>query len=367
MDYNITYREKDKGIQYIISYKNELGKWKQKSKQGFQTKRDAKKAALEAVDKLKEELKYNLKINTDYKDMTLKEFIPEFIEHKKLYVTANTINQFYITFEAFSALNDMKLTDITNFDIQKCVDKMVKKNQAYSTLKTRVGYLNSFFNTLINEFNILVDNPIKNIKYPTNKKNNDLIILNEHEINDILNKLDGTRYYLIVKLASTCGLRIGEILGLTWDSIDFQNNKIKINKQWKIVSSYKENGKRDIMGFGDLKTKNSNRIVPIPPTTLKDLKEYYNSTAISIDGRLFPFATNRSFQKVLNVKLKNTGYKISIHDFRHYYATKLIASGIDFKTAAKLLGHDVEMTMKIYSHVNDDMFSKANNLIQNIF
>ncbi|MDK0626425.1 site-specific integrase [Clostridium perfringens] len=367
MNYNITYREKDKGIQYIISYKNELGKWKQKSKQGFKTKRDAKKAALEAVDKLKEELKYNLKINTDYKDMTLKEFIPEFIEHKKLYVTANTISNFYVAFEVFEKLADMRLKDITNFDIQKCVDEMVKKNQAYSTIKTRVGYLNSFFNTIINEFNIIIDNPIKNIKYPNVKKVNEIVILNEHEINDILNKLKDTRYYMIVKLATTCGLRIGEILGLTWDNIDFSNNIIKVTKQWKIVSGYRDNGKRDIMGFGDLKTRNSNRIVPIPPTTLRDLKEYYKSTAISIDGRVFPFASDRHFQKTLNVKLKNTGYRVSMHDFRHYYATKLIASGIDFKTAAKLLGHDVEMTMKIYSHVNNDMFSKATSVIQNIF
>ncbi|WP_283700709.1 site-specific integrase [Clostridium perfringens] len=367
MDYNITYREKDKGIQYIISYKNELGKWKQKSKQGFQTKRDAKKAALEAVDKLKEELKYNLKINTYYKDMTLKEFIPEFIEHKRLYVTANTINMFYLTFDAFSTLNDIKLIDITNFDIQKCVDEMIKKNQAYLTIKTRVGYLKSFFNTIINEFNITIDNPIKSIKYPKNKKNNDIFILNEYEINDILKKLEGTKYYLIVKLAATCGLRIGEILGLTWDNIDFQNSKIKINKQWKIISSYKEDGQKEKMGFGDLKAKNSNRTVPIPHKTLKDLKEYYNSTALSIDGRLFPFAISRSFQRGLNIKLKKIGYKVSIHDFRHYYATKLISSGVDFKTTANLLGHEVEMTMKIYSHVNDDMFTKANNVIQNIF
>lgn len=38
MQYNITYREKDKEIQFIISYKDNYGKWKQKSKQGFKTK-----------------------------------------------------------------------------------------------------------------------------------------------------------------------------------------------------------------------------------------------------------------------------------------------------------------------------------------
>ncbi|WP_326498383.1 hypothetical protein [Clostridium brassicae] len=45
----------------------------------------------------------------------------------------------------------------------------------------------------------------------------------------------------------------------------------------------------------------------------------------------------------------------------------LIASGLDFKTVAKLLGHDIQQTMKTYSHVNDDMMKKATNIIENIF
>ena len=45
MQYNITYREKDRGWQYIISYKEKNGKWKQKSKKGFKTKREAKAGA----------------------------------------------------------------------------------------------------------------------------------------------------------------------------------------------------------------------------------------------------------------------------------------------------------------------------------
>ena len=42
LNYNLTFREKDKGWQCIVSYKEKSGKWKQKSKQGFKTKREAK-------------------------------------------------------------------------------------------------------------------------------------------------------------------------------------------------------------------------------------------------------------------------------------------------------------------------------------
>lgn len=59
------------------------------------------------------------------------------------------------------------------------------------------------------------------------------------------------------------------------------------------------------------------------------------------------------------------GLDISVHELRHTYATNLIANGVDFKTAAKFLGHSVEMTMAIYSHVTDDMIKRATDIIDN--
>lgn len=61
MEYNFTFREKDKGFQVILSYKDNRGCWKQKSKQGFKTKREAKIAG----DKLLEEVKANAPIYMD--------------------------------------------------------------------------------------------------------------------------------------------------------------------------------------------------------------------------------------------------------------------------------------------------------------
>ena len=57
------------------------------------------------------------------------------------------------------------------------------------------------------------------------------------------------------------------------------------------------------------------------------------------------------------------GYNISIHELRHTYATMLISKGLDFKTVAKLMGHEVEQTLKTYSHVTDDMMKKAKDII----
>ena len=86
MEYNITYRQKDKGWQYIISYKVN-GKWKQKSKQGFKSKKEAKPYAEIAL----QELKNNLNLNQELKDITFEEFKDLYIEHISLYMQENTI------------------------------------------------------------------------------------------------------------------------------------------------------------------------------------------------------------------------------------------------------------------------------------
>ena len=74
MDYNITYRQKDKGWQYIISYKVN-GKWKQKSKQGFKTKKEAKPAAELAA----RELQDTLSLNQEFKNLRFEEFKDIFV------------------------------------------------------------------------------------------------------------------------------------------------------------------------------------------------------------------------------------------------------------------------------------------------
>ncbi len=56
-----------------------------------------------------------------------------------------------------------------------------------------------------------------------------------------------------------------------------------------------------------------------------------------------------------------------MHMLRHTYATNLIANGIDFKTAPTILGHDVKVTMRIYSRVTDNIMKSAASKINAIF
>ena len=106
-----------------------------------------------------------------------------------------------------------------------------------------------------------------------------------------------------------------------------------------------------------MKTKNSNRVVPVTKSFIKTLKNYKSLGPISIDNRIAPF-NKPSIEKYLNPKLREYA-DISMHELRHTYATLLIHNGVDFKTVAKILGHDVKQTLDTYSHVTDDMMEVA--------
>lgn len=368
MEYNTTYREKNGGIQVIISYKDEIGKWKQKSKQGFPNTREGKKQAKIEADNILQEIKEKItnNIDIDLENITLKQFIDMYLEHKSLYNALRSIEVYKVSLKAFSPLYDLKIAKITNLNIQKCIDELTKRDLKEITIKGYLTKLSTIFNSAVNEYNILIKSPVNKIKIKENKESKEKKALTDKEFSKLIKAFENSiykNYVPIILIAGTCGLRIGEIMGLTWDDIDFDNKTLKVNKQWKIINE-KPNKKYD---FGELKSKNSNRIVPIPNNTLKNLEALKANTPINYMRRIVKNRSTYGTDAFLNRKFKELGFNITIHELRHTYATKLISNGIDFKTAAKLLGHSVEQTMKTYSHVNDDMFAKASNMISKIF
>lgn len=367
MEYNITYRKKDGGWQYIISFK-ENGKWRQRSKQGFRTRAIAKIAADDRLDELKEEVKNQANISKEQKDITFKDFFKQLIEHEKLHKEQNTIMRYETAYTHFKDIYDMPMNKITIINIQKCIDDMIKKGLANSTIKTYTSTIMAIFNSAIYSFRIIIKNPVEGVKLPKSKKQEkEVQALTRAELRNLFKELDGyvnEPEYVSALLAGTCGLRVGEVLGLTWDNVDFKNAALNIAKQWKRI---KNDDGDTVFGFGTLKSEHSYRTIPMPPNTLTRLKQYRKNYPTDINNRVVLYKNPISLTRDLPRKFDMVGYNITMHTLRHTYATLLIANGTDFKTAAKLLGHDVEMTMKTYSHVTDDMLDKATKTVNLIF
>ncbi|WP_338631110.1 site-specific integrase [Clostridium baratii] len=362
MDYNITYREKNKGIQVIVSYKDNLGRWKQKSKQGFPNTREGKRKAKFEADKILQILKEDYKnfSNNEFAGITFREFADIYLKHLSISLEVNTINSYKLSLSHFSYLNDLQLINIKPIDIQKGIDELIVKGYKKGSIKTYLNKIKHIFNAAINDYDINMKNPTTKISIPIDKNDVNKTALTLQELDSLLNSITIKEHYLIALFASKCGLRIGEIIGLTWADIDFKNNTLSVNKQWKLL-------KDNTYGFGDVKSKNSNRIIPLTQNLIKELKEFKRSSTLNIDGRIFNEKDTRVVNSKFNKYIKRRGFDISVHELRHTYATTLISNGVDFKTAAQLLGHDVEQTMKTYSHVTDDMLKRASNILENIF
>lgn len=361
MDYNITYRERNNSIQVVISYKDHNGKWKQKSKQGFKTQREAKRVAEKIVGELKEEFKHQL--SAEYQDITFKEYADIYMSHNAPYLEANTALSIELAVNRFEKLHDMELKDVTYKDIQDCINGLLKENVGASSIQLYYSNIKKLFRKAIKPYKIIRETPCHDIMLPKIVKNDKFKALSKGELETLLSKLSNKKYRMVALLASNCGLRLGEIMGLTLTDIDFINNEIHINKQWKLLKSEGN----DRYGFGPTKTANSVRKVPMPKNVATELKKYISSQPIRLDKRIIDNKNNASFTSVFGNKLRKLGYDNSLHDLRHTYVTLLIAQGIDFKTISDFIGDRVEMVYKVYGHVNNDMRKNAADKIDDIF
>ena len=152
-----------------------------------------------------------------------------------------------------------------------------------------------------------------------------------------------------------CGLRRGELRGLTWKYVDFDRKEISIVKNVVNV--------RGDDGFWQVttpKTKSSVRQIPIPNVLLNDLKllkekceQYYGfNEDYFVFGDVAPIHPHTmKLRKKRNADL--AGLKeIRLHDFRHSCASLLINNGANIVMVAKYLGHTKnDETLNTYSHM----------------
>lgn len=146
------------------------------------------------------------------------------------------------------------------------------------------------------------------------------------------------------------GLRLGELLALTWNDVDLQKGVISVSKSchdgWKNGAYVKI--------VDTPKTLCSARVIPLPKQLLSKMKEHRKQSAgeYVVGGRSEYGAQVRSYQKTFELLLKRLHIPHKgFHSLRHTFATRALECGMDVKTMSEILGHkNPTITLKRYAH-----------------
>lgn len=191
------------------------------------------------------------------------------------------------------------------------------------------------------------------------------------------------RWYPIFTVLLWTGMRVGEITGLRWCDIDFENESIEINHTLVYFSKGKSQGCK--FAINTPKTKAGERIIPMLPKVKEALlleKEFQEELGlkcnVSVDGYTDFIFINRfggvqhqgTLNKALRRIIRDCNYevldkdynentvtlpKFSNHSLRHTFTTRLCEAGVNLKAMQDILGHaDAETTMNIYAEVTKE-------------
>ena len=281
-------------------------------------------------------------------------------------------------------IGSMLLRDVKPMDCQMILNAM-ESDYAGSTIRQTYMTMGTFFKSA--KDNGFIDrHPMDGVRYTKPVRAvDDIHFLTVDEQKRFLEAAKGSHNYAQYALILETGLRTGEMIGLTWDAIDWEKRTLTVNKTLEF--RYKQ----DEWRAGPPKTESSHRTIPLTDTAYDILREIYDTREYRNESKdlstILTFMDRKTGQKrklvmrdlvFINwrtgMPAKNSSYdthlyklcdeagikRFCMHALRHTYATRAIESGMQPKVLQKLLGHaSSKTTMDRYVHVTDDSMQKA--------
>lgn len=218
-----------------------------------------------------------------------------------------------------------------------------------STMARKISTCRSFYKYL-NEYIGINHNPMQSIKSPKNKRKlPDFLFLSEIEnFLDTYDEEDPIQYRdkVMFTLLYACGLRVSELVSLTWKDINLNERILRI------------------LGKGS-----KERIVPFFQGFEKELIKYklfYYEKYSHNDKHVFVSKKGkglsvRGVQFLMQKHAEDIGMNMDVHPhmFRHSFATHLLDNGADIRIVQELLGHSSLSTTQIYTHVSTQKVKEA--------
>jgi len=289
-------------------------------------------------------------------------------------------------------IGGMKLSDVKPLHCKMVLNNM-EENYAGSTIRqTYIAMGAMLKSALMND--LIVKHPMDGVRFTKPVRAvNDIKFLTLEEQETFLEVAKSTHNYYQYALILETGLRTGELIGLTWDEIDFERRTLTVNK----TLEYRHNQR--YWRAGPPKTQQSYRTIPLTDRAYDILRHVefsrYTRKESEILSQALEYIDRRTGQKKSLVMkdlvfitwrtgepAKNSSYdtylyklcdeakikRFCMHALRHTYATRAIESGMQPKVLQQLLGHaSIKTTMDRYVHVTEDSLMNAVKQFQTHF
>ncbi len=301
--------------------------------------------------------------------LTLRDYLAKWWEHKAPLLAPSTQSghQSHMRRYLVPQLGDIPLRKLTALHIDEAMrtwSTQPRQDGKPGTISARtVMYCRSLLGTALQQaviWDLIPANPIVKVSTPK-KDHHELLWWTQEEAAQFLQVSDTHRLAVVFRLALYGGLRLGEVLALRWQDVDFEASTITI------AQTASRHGKSRAV-IGEPKTRRSRRTIPCEDTLMQALALRQQAQQIEQQlpgavptelvcttaqgrllvpryvGRLLTRLTNKAHIKV-----------IRFHDLRHTHATWLAQAGVNPRVIADRLGHSqVSFTLQTYVHANLD-------------
>ncbi len=251
-------------------------------------------------------------------------------------------------------VGEKKLRALTPDDVRALYADRLAAGYAPRTVEHLHTFLRSVVRQVVDD-GLVPRNPVASVKPPRGSKK-DIQPLTPGQVRQLLSAASGDRYEALYVVAVTAGLRRGELLGLTWEDVDFKRGTMQV---------------RRTLQKGEMlppKTPRSRRQIRLTRRAADALRRQFEGQLVeraTCDGSwmehglVFPNRTGNPtdgdnlYSRHFRPLLKRAGLPaIRFHDLRHTCATLLLVRGVHPKVVSEMLGHaTISITLDTYSHV----------------
>lgn len=281
-------------------------------------------------------------------------------------------------------IGGMRMCDVKPMHCKIVLNRMDVKYAGGTIRQAYIAMGTMFRSAVMND--IITKHPMDGVRYTKpSRAVDDIKYLTAEEQNSFLEAAKRSHNYRQYALLLETGLRTAEMIGLTWDAIDWKKRTLTVNKSleyrhgegyWragppKTAKSYRTIPLTD-KAYDILKSCYDERTTRKESDTLSQVLEYMDRRTgetrylvmkdlVFINFRTGEPSKNSSYDTHIYKLCDEAGIKrFCMHALRHTYATRAIERGVPPKVLQQLLGHaSIKTTMDRYVHVTDESLEKA--------